>query len=63
VGHYSGTSVESEGPFRNRYRNNFAKDLVRGVAPKGGGYIMGKEREEGEKARKNQPDGIWMPGS
>ena len=33
------TSVESEGLFRNRYGNSFAKDLVRRVTPKGGSYM------------------------
>ena len=32
------TGVESEGSFRNRHENNFAKDLVRRVTPKGGSY-------------------------
>jgi len=63
VGHYSGTRAGGKGLFKNKHRNNFAKDPVRGVTPKGGSDIIGKEREEGEKARKNQPDGIWMLGS
>ena len=38
-GNSSGTSVESEWPFRNRHGNNFAKELVCRVPPKGGRYM------------------------
>jgi len=61
VGRYSSTIVETEGPFWNRHRNNFSKDLGYGVTPKGCSYIMVKERKR--KEMKNQPDGIWMLGS
>jgi len=38
-GNYSSTSIESEGPFRNRHGNIFSKDLVCRVTPKGGSYM------------------------